>query len=86
MGSTFKVLLFNLFSMEAGESLKRFLKDKEAAKKHRRKLKYEQFNGDHWTKVDEGEAYGIRTFLTKYIDSVRTENPNIYDCRIPLKL
>jgi len=43
MRSTFKVLLFMLLAMEAGENLERFLKDKDEerikiAEKHHQKL------------------------------------------------
>ena len=75
MGSTFKVLLLKLLGMEAGENMKRFLKDKdderikiaekassEAAKKHRKRLKYEQIESDQKTKIDEGETYGAGLF------------------------
>ena len=75
MGATFKVLLLNLLGMEAGESLKRFVKEKdceriklaekassEAAKKHRKKLKYEQIKVDQKAKKGEGETYGAGLF------------------------
>ena len=75
MGATFKVLLFNLLGMEAGENLKRFLKDRdderikiaekassEAAKKRRKELKYVQIRGDQKTKTAEGETYGAGLF------------------------
>ena len=75
MRSTFKVLLFMLLAMEAGENLKRFLKDKDderikIAEKHHQKLQrstgkklnYEQIKGDQKTKIDEGETYGSGIF------------------------
>ncbi len=75
MGATFKVLLFNLLGMEAGQSVKRYLNEKDAArvklaekassevaKKHRKKLKYQKIKIDQNTKKDEGETYGAGLF------------------------
>ena len=75
MGATFKVLLFNLLGMEAGQSVKRYLNKKDAArvklaekassevaKKHRKQLKYQKIKIDQNTKKDEGETYGAGLF------------------------
>ena len=71
MGATFKVLLLNLLGMEAGETLKRFVKEKDceriklaekASSDHRKKLKYEQIKVDQKAKKDEGETYGAGLF------------------------
>ena len=75
MGATFKVLLLNVLGMEAGENLKRFSRDKdckrikiaekassEAAKKQRKKLKYEKIKIDQKAKKDEGETYCAGAF------------------------
>ena len=69
-GATFKVLLLNVLGMEAGEKLKRLLREKdckrikiaekassEAPKKQQKKLKYEKIKIDQKVKKDGGETY-----------------------------